>query len=127
MIVGRNLAEPVRLEDRAERCRSHPTSSRNKDGSKNWKFDLVGIYDGKDADWQHNTQFVDPLRLFRRGQPVRATASSARYTIKIADDGQAEMVAQTIDAMFENSPDETKTQTEKDFIWASPSRSATSA
>src|SRR5687767_15891413 len=37
------------------------------------------------------------------------------YTIKLADANQAEQVARTIDAMFENSPDETKTQTEKDF------------
>ena len=32
------------------------------------------------------------------------------------DPDQAQTVAQTVDRMFENSPDETKTQTEQDFI-----------
>ena len=35
--------------------------------------------------------------------------------MKLADSKQAQAVSKTIDAMFENSPDETKTQTEKDF------------
>src|SRR5207253_3445065 len=37
------------------------------------------------------------------------------YILKLADGARAEAVSKTIDALFENSPDETKTQTEKDF------------
>ena len=37
------------------------------------------------------------------------------FILKLTDGKQAEAVSKTIDAMFENSPDETKTQTEKDF------------
>ena len=29
-----------------------------KDGSKNWPLDLVGIYDGKDEDWKKRTNLV---------------------------------------------------------------------
>ncbi len=114
MIVGRKLADQYgwKIGDKV------PISSNifpQQDGSKNWTFDLVGIYDGKDAEWQRNTNvgwinyaYFDEANLFGRG-------AAGTYTIKLADPDQARQVAETIDAMFENSPDETKTQTEKDF------------
>lgn len=114
MIVGRNLADQYgwRIGQKI------PIASNifpQKDGSKNWTFDLVGIYDGKDAEWQRNTNvgwinfaYFDEANLFARGL-------AGTYTTKLADPDQARQVAETIDAMFENSPDETKTQTEKDF------------
>src|SRR5207302_3491011 len=37
------------------------------------------------------------------------------FILKLTDSARAEAIARTVDAMFENSPDETKTQTEKDF------------
>ena len=37
------------------------------------------------------------------------------YILKLAPGADAAQVSKTVDAMFENSPDETKTQTEKDF------------
>jgi putative ABC transport system permease protein len=86
-----------------------------KDGSKAWAFDLVGIYDGKDEEWQRNTNvgwinfaYFDEANLFARGL-------AGTYTIKLDDPDRAAEVAKAIDTMFENSPDETKTQTEKDF------------
>ncbi|HEY7752352.1 MAG TPA: FtsX-like permease family protein [Steroidobacteraceae bacterium] len=86
-----------------------------KDGSKAWAFDLVGIFDGKDAEWQRNTNlayvnyaYFDEANLFARGL-------AGTYTIRLADPDRAAGVARAIDTMFENSPDETKTQTEKDF------------
>ncbi len=114
MIVGRNLADKYdwKIGDKV------PISSNifpQQDGSKNWIFDLVGIYDGKDAEWQRNTNvgwinyaYFDEANQFGRG--VAGT-----FTSKLADPDQAQQVARTIDAMFENSADETKTQTEKDF------------
>lgn len=86
-----------------------------QDGSKAWAFDLVGIFDGKDAEWQRNTNlayinfaYFDEANLFARGL-------AGTYTIRLSDPDRAAQVASTIDTMFENSPDETKTQTEKDF------------
>ncbi|HUG03247.1 MAG TPA: FtsX-like permease family protein [Steroidobacteraceae bacterium] len=114
MIVGRNLADKYgwKIGDKV------PISSNifpQKDGSKNWTFDLVGIYDGKDAEWQRNTNvgwinfaYFDEANLFARGM-------AGTFTSRLADPDQAQQVARTIDAMFENSADETKTQTEKDF------------
>jgi putative ABC transport system permease protein len=114
MIVGRQLAEKYgwKIGDKV------PIASNifpQKDGSKAWAFDLVGIYDGKDEEWQRQTNvgwinfaYFDEANQFGSGR-------AGTYTLKLADPDQAEQVAQAIDRMFENSPDETKTQTERDF------------
>jgi putative ABC transport system permease protein len=86
-----------------------------QDGSKNWAFDLVGIYDGKDEDWKKRTNLIyinfayfDEANQFGKGR-------AGTFTLKLTDPDKAEQVAQAVDKTFENSPDETKTQTEKDF------------
>jgi len=86
-----------------------------KNGSKAWAFDLVGIYDNKDEDYKKQTvtifinhDYFDEANQFGKGR-------TNFYALKLADGANPEQVAKTIDAMFENSPDETKTQTEKDF------------
>jgi putative ABC transport system permease protein len=86
-----------------------------KNGSKSWVFDLVGVYDGKDEDWKKRTNAVlinfdyfDEANQFVKGR-------TNFYFLKLAEGGDAQAVSKTVDAMFENSPDETKTQTEKDF------------
>jgi putative ABC transport system permease protein len=86
-----------------------------KDGSKAWVFDLVGIYDGKDEEWQRGTNggwinfhYFDEANQFGSGR-------AGVYIVSLEDPDRAAEVAATIDRMFENSPDETKTQSEKDF------------
>jgi putative ABC transport system permease protein len=86
-----------------------------QDGSKAWTFDLVGIYDGKDEEWQRQTNggwinfaYFDEANQFSRGL-------AGVYIIRLSDPDRAAEVAGSIDRMFENSPDETKTQAEKDF------------
>jgi len=86
-----------------------------KGGSKSWAFDLVGIYDGKDDNWRKQTNAVfinhdyfDEANLFGKGR-------TNFYILKLTQGADAAQVSKTVDAMFENSPDETKTQTEKDF------------
>jgi putative ABC transport system permease protein len=86
-----------------------------KNGSKSWAFDLVGIYDGKDENWkkQTNAVFINHDYFDEANQFVKGRTNF--YFLKLAESGNAEAIAKTVDAMFENSPDETKTQTEKDF------------
>ncbi|RNF82815.1 ABC transporter permease [Montanilutibacter psychrotolerans] len=86
-----------------------------KDGSKNWAFDLVGIYDGKDEDWQKQTNsvFINFDYFDEANQFVHGRTNF--FVLQLADSNAAQSVSRTVDAMFENSPDETKTQTEKDF------------
>jgi putative ABC transport system permease protein len=86
-----------------------------KDGTRTWTFDLVGIFDSKvegacarTGNMYLNYFYLDEARQFGQG-------AAGIFVVRIADPNQAEAVGQTIDAMFENSPDETKTQTEKEF------------
>jgi putative ABC transport system permease protein len=87
-----------------------------KNGSKAWIFDLVGIFDGKDENWrkQTNLAFIQQ-DYFDEANQFGLKGRINFFILKLADSAQAERISRTIDAMFENSPDETKTQTEKDF------------
>ncbi len=114
MIVGRNLANQYgwRIGDKV------PISSNifpQKNGSKAWTFDLVGIYDGKDAEWQRNTNVGWINFAYFEEANQFGTGFAGTFTLKISNPDQAQQIAQAIDVRFENSPDETKTQTEKDF------------
>jgi len=114
MIAGRMLANQFGWKV----GQKIPLSSNiypQKNGSKAWAFDLVGIFDGKDEDWNKRTNvlfinhdYFDEANLFAKGR-------TNFYILRLTDGNQAEAVSKTVDAMFENSPDETKTQTEKDF------------
>lgn len=87
-----------------------------KDGSKDWTFDLVGIYDGKDEEWQRQTSggmFINHAYFAEAAQFGGGMAGI--FVLRLQDPEMAESVATTIDKLYENSSDETKTQTEKDF------------
>ncbi len=114
MIAGRQMADQYGWKV----GQKIPISSNiypQKNNSKSWEFDLVGIFDGKDEDTQKRTgqafinyAYFDEANLFGRGRVNF-------YILKLTDSTRAAEVAKTIDTMFENSPDETKTQTEKEF------------
>jgi putative ABC transport system permease protein len=85
------------------------------DGSLNWEFDLVGTLDADDPAVRGNTDMVlinvayfDEARQLGRGK-------TGWYIIRIGDPGQARTISAEIDRLFANSPDETKTQPEKEF------------
>jgi len=85
-----------------------------KGGSKAWAFDLVGIYDGKDEDWKRRTNAVLINYDYFNEANAFGKDRANFFISRLADTNSAEQISKTIDAMFENSPDETKTQTEKD-------------
>ena len=85
------------------------------DGSLDWEFDLVGVFDAEDPAVRANTEVVlinvayfDEARAVGRGK-------TGWYIIRIAEADQARAVAADIDRIFLNSPDETKTAPEKEF------------
>jgi putative ABC transport system permease protein len=85
------------------------------DGSMSWEFDLVGILDADDPAVRGNTDMVlinvayfDEARQIGRGK-------TGWYIVRVADSTQARAVSTSIDGLFMNSPDETKTQPEKEF------------
>jgi putative ABC transport system permease protein len=114
MIVGRKMAEQNKWKV-GDKVPLDSNIFPQKDGSKSWSFDLVGIYDGKDEEWAKRTNIIyinfayfDEANQFGSGR-------AGTYTIVLDNPDDAKKVAQAIDARFENTPDETKTQTEKDF------------
>ena len=85
------------------------------DGSLAWEFDLVGTFDADDPAVRGNTDMVlinvahfDEARQLGRGK-------TGWYIIRIADASQSRAISAAIDHLFANSPDETKTQPEKEF------------
>jgi putative ABC transport system permease protein len=113
-VAGRRLAERFgwkvgqRLPISSE---IHPKA----DGSLSWEFDLVGILDAEDPAIRGNTDVVlinvayfDEARQFGKGK-------TGWYVVRIADSGEARAIAARIDELFANSPDETRTQPEKEF------------
>lgn len=79
-----------------------------------WTFDLVGIYDGqyKETDttgFYFRHDYMDENRRYGKG-------NTGWYVIRVHDPKDAERVARDVDALFANSPAETKTETEKAFI-----------
>jgi putative ABC transport system permease protein len=89
-------------------------------GSRTWTFDIVGIYDGKDKGTDTTPLFFR-YDYFDEARGGWGKGQVGWYTIRIKDPSQAAEVAKLVDAEFENSPAETKTEPEGAFIqgWAS--------
>lgn len=86
-----------------------------KGGGNVWEFDLSGIFDTvnpKDRSMYEmmliRYDYFDEARQFGRG-------SSGWFIVKIKDAAQAGEISKQIDALFANSPNETRTDTEKAF------------
>jgi len=86
-----------------------------KNGSNDWSFDLVGIYHVTDPKlvseenlFFFNWDYFDEARQFGNG-------SVGWYITKVTDPGQADQIAQRIDALSLDSDHETKTQSEQAF------------
>jgi putative ABC transport system permease protein len=92
----------------------------NADGTRHWEFDIVGIFDGKEKGTDTTPMFFR-YDYFDEGRGTWGKGQVGWYTIRIKDPTQAADVARRVDAEFENSPAETKTEPEGAFIqgWAS--------
>jgi putative ABC transport system permease protein len=86
-----------------------------KNGSKDWTFDLVGIVDGKDDEWKRRANQVWINHAYFDEENQFGQGSAGIYLILLKNPEDAPKVSRIIDAKFENSSDETKTQTEKDW------------
>ena len=88
------------------------TFLRKQDGSPLWEFTIRGIYTGREKE-------VDTSAFYFHYDYLNQAASGGNlgivgwYVIRIADPNQAAEISKKIDALFANSPAETKTQTEK--------------
>ena len=114
-VVGRTTAERFGWKV-GDRIPLQATIWRKKDNSMGWEFNLRGIYDaaqpGVDtSQFFFHYEYFDESRLFGEGE-------IGWYTVRIADPAGAPRIAARLDALFANSPAETKTTTEKAFAQA---------
>ncbi len=113
-IVGRAIAD--RFEWKVgDRIPLQPTIWRKSDGTA-WEFTVDGIYDA-------GTQGTDVSQMFFHYDYLNEAREFGRdlvgwYVIRVTDPDQSDQIAQRLDALFANSPNETKTSTEKAFVQA---------
>lgn len=82
-------------------------------GNLDWAFDIVGVFEtpvdpNQSLSLFFNYDYFDEARLYGGG-------TVGWYIVRVEDPTRAAEVAQAIDARFMNSPNETRTQSEKAF------------
>lgn len=86
-----------------------------KDGSKQWDFEIVGIYQGAEKNTD-TTQMFFRYDYFDETRAERAQGQVGWFIVRIANPEKAAEVAAAIDAEFANSPHETKSEAEGAFV-----------
>jgi putative ABC transport system permease protein len=86
----------------------------DRNGSKNWSFQLVGMLRAKDRKTGgfSDSMLVLHWKTFDETTPVNG-GTVGWYVTRVGDVAQADRVARAIDALSANSDHETKTQTEQ--------------
>ena len=102
-----------------DRVPLHSTIWTQRNGSLDWNFDIVGTFDAKDAT-QANQQASTILFHYETFDEGRSFGKGdvGWFEERIGDPAQAAGIASRIDALFANSPNETKTQPAADFTLA---------
>jgi putative ABC transport system permease protein len=93
--------------------------TQKADGSLNWTFDIVGTFDAKDPTQanQQSSSVLFHYELFDEGRSF-GKGQVGWFEERVDDPAQSAAIAAKIDALFANSPNETKTQPAKDFAIA---------
>jgi len=89
---------------------------KKSDGTSNWTFDVVGIFENVENDFQSNMLFFN-YDYFDEARSTGA-GTAGYYVLGITDVNNASQIGAAVDALFANSPNETHTQTEKEYAQA---------
>jgi putative ABC transport system permease protein len=111
-IVGRALAQKYGWKV-GDRIPIHAFNVTRKDGSADWVFDVVGFYDMEQSEWASNLWVHYDYVNEARGA---GKDTAMQFMVGINDARQAAKISQAIDDAFANSPAQTSTQNEKDFV-----------
>ncbi len=85
----------------------------NRDGTPTWPVTIAGLYDSKDPNFGAgqlliNYAYIDEGRTSQNG-------TANLFILKVADPTKAAQVSSAVDALFANSPHETKTATQREY------------
>jgi putative ABC transport system permease protein len=113
ILVGEKLAKRFNWKV-GDKIPLQSTIFPDRQGSKNWTFDVVGILHSKD---KKSGGFFDQMLLlhwkyFDETTPFNR-GTVGWYVTRVSDVNQADRVAKAIDAISANSDHETRTQTEQ--------------
>jgi putative ABC transport system permease protein len=115
-VVGQALADRFHWKI-GDKIPLQATIFPRKDGSNGWDFDLVGIYHvrdqkqkGRENAFFFNWNYFDESTKFSSGG-----SAVGWYVLRVSDPGQADRVAQAVDALSADSDHETRTQSEQSF------------
>jgi putative ABC transport system permease protein len=114
-VVGRTTARRYGWKV-GDRIPIQGTIWRKKDRSSTWEFTIRGIYDGA-AQGTDTTLFLFRYDYFDEARWA-GEGLVGWYVIRVDDPAQAAEIAERIDAEFANSPNETRTSTERAFVQA---------
>jgi len=112
-LVGERLAKRFNWKV-GDRIPLQSTIFPDRNGSKNWEFEVVGLIqsaDKKTGGW-YDQLFLLNWKYFDDTTPYNQGAVGW-YVSRVADVNQADRVAKAIDALSTNSDHETRTQTEQ--------------
>jgi putative ABC transport system permease protein len=81
-------------------------------GANVWPLDVVGIYRSNPRDLLFGSSILVNYDYVDQGR-TQSNGTTSIYLVRLSDPTQASAVANRIDALFANSPDETKTESER--------------
>ena len=112
-LVGEKLAKRFNWKV-GDKIPLQSTIFPNREGSKNWTFDIVGIMHSSDkkAGGFYDQLFLLHWKYFDETTPFNR-GTVGWYVTRVVDVNQADRVAKAIDAISANSDHETRTQTEQ--------------
>jgi len=113
-VVGRAIADRFEWE-LGDRVPIQATIWPQRDGSRLWEFDIVGIYEGADPATD-TTQFLFRYDYFDEARPEGMRGIVGWYIVRVEDPDRSVEVANAIDERFANSPAETSAETELAFV-----------
>jgi len=114
-VIGKDLAEEYgwKIGDRVPLRSQRDT---REDGLEDWTFEIVGIYEFEDTafpseEFWINYDYFDEARTFGNG--------TVNFYFEVIDDpNRAAAISEEVDALFVNSPNQTQTQSEKEWVRA---------
>jgi putative ABC transport system permease protein len=112
VIVGVTVAKQYGWKI-GDRIPVHGLNTTKTDGTSDWQFDVVGTYTLQQPDWA--------TRIFANYDFINEALSTGKnqsydFYVGISDPARSAAISQTIDDRFANSPDQTSTANEKDFL-----------
>jgi putative ABC transport system permease protein len=114
-IVGRKTADHFHWKV-GDRVQVQSSIWAKADGTQSWEFEIVGIFDGEKKGTD-TTQLFFRYDYFDEAR-LRGKGLVGWYILRVSNPDNAAEVAKLVDAEFENSPSETKTETEGAFTQA---------